>query len=273
MSQVIAIHCPKLAVCRSTSNPWYINEYNRTPDDPTNQFLVDCASLKEFNYIEHAIWVDELLRQPWACLGLEWLRCRIVGVSRLSRQEEAIVDRVMTMRKKEVAGESGRVEQQLTEEETAAVEKFHQCERQHHGVYDQLARLTRLKHLDLGYESRYPWTFKHDNTHYEWKGVEYSRYPDGKTFDTLEFSLESGLDRLRALKDLEMIGFECLNHRIGRKELEWMAKSWPRLKLMYGLDEERLYMIERDEERAALKEYFEELRPDVVHDSLFQDNM
>ncbi|KAG0265938.1 hypothetical protein BGZ95_003168 [Linnemannia exigua] len=135
-----------------------------------------------------------------------------------------------------------------------------------------VSSLTRLKHLDLGYESRYPWTFKSEET-YERKGVEYVRYPDNKTFDTLELSLESGLDRLGALKNLEMFGFECLNHRIGRKELDWMAKSWPRLRMMYGLDKERLYKIEHDEERAALKEYFEELRPDVVHDSLFQDYM
>ncbi|KAG0009628.1 hypothetical protein BGZ81_003282, partial [Podila clonocystis] len=64
-----------------------------------------------------------------------------------------------------------------------------------------------------------------------------------------------------------MIGFECLNHRIGRAELEWMAKSWPKLNLTIVLDKERLYDIEPSQERAALEEYFQQLRPDVVHDS------
>ncbi|KAG0372166.1 hypothetical protein BGX24_000610 [Mortierella sp. AD032] len=159
---------------------------------------------------------------------------------------------------------------ELTEEEAVAVEKFQWCQRQHHGVYDQLARLTRLKHLDLGYESRYPLTYISRWT-YERDGQEYVEYSDGKTFDTLELSLESGLDRLGVLKNLEMFGFECLNHRIGKKELDWMAKNWPRLKLMYGLDKEKLTMIEHDQERAVLKAYFQQSRLDVVHGSMFED--
>ncbi|KAG0379354.1 hypothetical protein BGX24_000770 [Mortierella sp. AD032] len=95
----------------------------------------------------------------------------------------------------------------------------------------------------------------------------------GPTFDTLEMLLESGLDRLEALRDLEMIGFECINHQIGRAELDWMAKSWPKLRLMYGLDKERLYEIEYDKHRAALRRYFKRLRPDVDHDSLFKESI
>ncbi|KAG0093918.1 hypothetical protein BGZ93_007333 [Podila epicladia] len=68
---------------------------------------------------------------------------------------------------------------------------------------------------------------------------------------------------------MEMIGFECINHYIGQEELAWMGKSWPRLKLMYGLDKERLPDLEPNKERAALKEYFQQLRPDVVHGSSF----
>jgi hypothetical protein len=45
------------------------------------------------------------------------------------------------------------------------------------------------------------------------------------TPDTLELSLESGLGLLEALANLETIGFEGVDHRIGKLELEWMAKS------------------------------------------------
>ncbi|KAG0356068.1 hypothetical protein BG005_005008 [Podila minutissima] len=151
----------------------------------------------------------------------------------------------------------------LSAEEGAAVEKFQRCQAQHHGVYDRLARLTKLKHLDLGYENGIPGL----------DGEKYLKYTSGPTFDTLELSLASGLDRLGALKNLEMIGFECINHRIGRPELEWMAKSWPKLNLMYGLDKEKLDGIEHSKKRVALKEYFQQLRPDVVHDSLFEDDV
>ncbi|KAF9904863.1 hypothetical protein EC991_002293 [Linnemannia zychae] len=255
-----------IEVFRATGNPWYIDESRRNPHDRPNQVLVDCASLREFHFIEHYLWADEMLKKPWACLGLEWLSCRIVGLDRLNDEEKGVVDRVRMRTNDAGAGTTDM----MTEEETAAMEKFYRCQRQHHGVYDQLAQLTRLKHLDLGYESRYPWTYK-SGEHYEKDGVGYLFYSGGKTFDTLELSLDSGLDRLGALKDLEMFGFECLNHRVGKKELDWMAKSWPKLNLMYGLDKERLMDIEYDQERAALKIYFEELRPDVVHDSLFQD--
>ncbi|KAK3835699.1 MAG: hypothetical protein J3R72DRAFT_494001 [Linnemannia gamsii] len=267
LAMALTTHCPRFEELRELTTPWYIDESQRPPADPTNKFLVDNACLRVFDSIRHFVKVDEMLRQPWACLGLEWLSCRIVGVDRLNEEEEAMVDQVKVIRAR-----AGETDPQFVEEVTAAVEKSQRCQRQHYGVYDQLARLTRLKHLDLGYESRYPCSYK-DDMPYVKDGQEYFTYSDGKTFDTLEFSLESGLDRLRALKDLEMIGFECLNHRIGRKELEWMAKNWPRLNLMYGLDNERLYMIEQNEERAALKAYFQQLRPDVVHDCLFEDNI
>ncbi|KAF8941478.1 hypothetical protein BGZ47_007369 [Haplosporangium gracile] len=88
---------------------------------------------------------------------------------------------------------------------SAAVKKFHRYQRQPHGMYDLLARLTSLKHLELGYESRYPWTYKAEEF-YEKDGKEYFIYEGAKTFDILEFSLESGLDRLAALKDWSCLG-------------------------------------------------------------------
>ncbi|KAK3835700.1 MAG: hypothetical protein J3R72DRAFT_451097 [Linnemannia gamsii] len=265
LAMTLTTHCPRFEELRELTTPWYIDESQRPPADPTNKFLVDNACLRVFDSIRHFVKVDEMLRQPWACLGLEWLSCRIVGVDRLNEEEEAIVDRV---RMSGMSAEEADTE--LTEEEAVAVEKLQWCQRQHHGVYDQLARLTRLKHLDLGFESRYPLTYESRWT-YERDGQEYIEYSDGKTFDTLELSLESGLDRLGVLKNIEMFGFECLNHRIGKKELDWMAKNWLRLKLMYGLDKEKLTMIEHDQERTELKEYFEQLRPNVDHGSMFEN--
>ncbi|KAF9294251.1 hypothetical protein BGZ74_011356 [Mortierella antarctica] len=191
---------------------------SRPAHDPANQLLVD--SLVSF------IHTDEMLRQPWACIGLEQLTCRIVGVDRLNESEQLTVDQMIA------SGYSG----ELSMEQVKAVEKFDRCQAQQHGVYDRLAKLTRLKHLDLGFENRDPRIRAWDG--YLIDGKFHLRH-NGPTFDTLELSLASGLDRLGALKDLEMIGFECINHRIGRAEVEWMAKSWPNLNLVYGLDKEK----------------------------------
>jgi hypothetical protein len=233
----------------------------RTLSDPTNQFLATSSHLREFHSIKNYVRVDEMLRQPWACMGLERLVCSIVGVDRLNDEEEAAAARVMA------AGYSG----ELTEEEKGAVEKLRRCRAQHYGVYDRLASLTRLKHLDLGHENRISWEYKGGNGYTGEDGYYYLTYP-GPEFDTLELTLESGLERLTALKDLEMFGFECLNHRIGYAEMDWMAKSWPKLKLMYGLARERLVDIEHDKKRIALRKYFKRLRPEVIHDSLSEDH-
>ncbi|KAF9318222.1 hypothetical protein BG003_011616 [Podila horticola] len=258
-------HSTRFSVFKAPFPPWYIDEEfePRAPHDfVANELLTTSSRLRVFDSIRHFILVDEMLRRPWLCMGLEWLTCRILGVNRLTDEEQSLAERVM------VPGYSS----DLSAEEAAAVEKFERCRAQHHGVYDHLARLTRLRHLDLGYENRYPWTCKIGDV-YEVDGVEYLEYTTPPTFETLELSLASGLDRLGALKDLEMIGFERLNHRIRRPELEWMAKSWPRLNLMYGLDKERLMDIEHCKERTALREYFQQLRPSVIHDSLFYDDV
>lgn len=51
-----------------------------------------------------------------------------------------------------------------------------------------------------------------------------------------------------------------------------MAKNWPGLRLMYGLDKDQMPYIEPDRKKAALKEYFQNLRPDVVEAVFEQPN-
>lgn len=72
---------------------------------------------------------------------------------------------------------------------------------------------------------------------------------------------------------MEVIGFERINCQIGRAELEWMAKSWPMLNLMYGLGKGLVPGDKPDIQRAQLKVYFQQLRPDVVHDGLFVNDI
>ncbi|KAG0278292.1 hypothetical protein BGZ95_004290, partial [Linnemannia exigua] len=82
---------PKLEALRARKLPASLDDYpgSLSYRDPTNQFLVTHSHLREFDSIENFIKVDEMLRQPWACMGLERLTCRIVGVERLNKDEEA----------------------------------------------------------------------------------------------------------------------------------------------------------------------------------------
>ena len=81
----------------------------------------------------------------------------------------------------------------------------------HNGLFDRLARLTHLEALWL--ESRY----KEDDNEF------------------LELSLESGLYTLYGLQQLRELHFGWPT-KIGIQDVQWMVESWPRLRVIDGLD-------------------------------------
>ncbi|KAF9379460.1 hypothetical protein CPB97_008955 [Podila verticillata] len=52
---------------------------------------------------------------------------------------------------------------------------------------------------------------------------------------SLELTLQSGLDELAPIKDLEELTVGLMNHRIGIPELEWMKVHWPKFRSLRGL--------------------------------------
>lgn len=87
-------------------------------------------------------------------------------------------------------------------------------------VYRQLGRLTKLRELTLG--------FSIDATDpFSLADKEYNRQ-----YDCLAMTLESGLDLLKDLKDLRMVGLEEMEvYSDGDKEQVWFAKNWPRARV------------------------------------------
>ncbi|KAF9093998.1 hypothetical protein BGX23_002623 [Mortierella sp. AD031] len=143
LASLLMKRCPEIESFGGDNRPWYVEDVGSNEEGTTSRFLVASRHLRVIDSIYNFIRVDGALRQPWACMGLEWLTCRIVGVDRLTPEEEGVVARI-TM---------PRFSVELSAEETMAVEKFRRYRAQHHGIYYRLSSLNRLKRLDLGYET------------------------------------------------------------------------------------------------------------------------
>jgi hypothetical protein len=105
-----------------------------------------------------------------------------------------------------------------------------------HRVYERLSRLVNLEVLWLGHNP------------YDSSAFQYS-----DQFECLEMSLESGLDQLEGLKRLQVLNVSLMATRIARKEAQWMAEQWPKLRKIHGLED-------RGESRKA-REWFTRNRP------------
>ncbi|KAI8363773.1 hypothetical protein B0O80DRAFT_434472 [Mortierella sp. GBAus27b] len=270
--RALTTYCKELEVLDWIRDPQFIDDDYQLDDDGLHQFLVSCRNLRVFNGIERTIKADDMIREPWMCQRLEKLRCRIIGIIRLTTMEETTFQGILKTNPELQDDKMRDFMPMLTDDEQDVVQKVKRSREQQRQVYRRLAGLQHLKHLDIGYENRDPWTWK-VGTRYTSAvdGEEYLEY-GGPTPHTLELSLESGLGQLEALKELKMFGFERVDHRLQKKDIEWMAKSWPNLKLMYGLAEDRLHDVEPDRNKAELRAHMQQLRPDVQHDSLFVDN-
>ncbi|KAF9538800.1 hypothetical protein EC957_006195 [Mortierella hygrophila] len=253
-------HCSQLRVFRQAYDGLSIHPVDGVQLQPDSvcQMLETCLDLEELDAIHHKIQVQSILVRPWVCAQMTVFRCQIVGVNRLTVEEQKVVDSLVA---------SGRLcsRDSLEGEERLAVERLAESREHQQAILGRIGQWTSLKTLCFGHEYRNYRLYQLDEPpYYEVDGVKYLQY-DGPIPNTLELSLKSGLERLAGLKDLEMFGFEGLDHRIGKAELDWMAVNWPKLKIMRGLHVDTMPYVEYNVRRAELREYFQKLRPDVVH--------
>ncbi|KAG0197336.1 hypothetical protein BGX33_000733, partial [Mortierella sp. NVP41] len=267
-------YCPELERYAERSSPMTIHPRQgpHREVDEISTVLEGFPNLKMLNSIKERLSVNKVLSFPWACSRLEVLRIQFVGFDRLTPEEQHVFDsipRVSTSTAEEHVGQEVQQHQSLDEEQQQILEKHRRCREQHHNMYDRLATLTQLKVLNTGYEYRDVWDVERTPSSL-YKGADgqtYYRY-SGPIANTMEWSLESGLDRLVTLMNLEVFGFEGSDHRIGKAELDWMAASWPRLKTVTGLQIDKLPKIEYDLKKAELREYMQRLRPGIKHTRL-----
>ncbi|KAF8933545.1 hypothetical protein BGZ58_006266 [Dissophora ornata] len=84
----------------------------------------------------------------------------------------------------------------------------------HLELYQQFAKLTRLQELCVGCIDWY----------------------ELKRRTQLRFSLESGLETLKELRELRVLDVWNTRHHARRPELEWMCEHWPKLHRIDGVD-------------------------------------
>ncbi|KAG0070982.1 hypothetical protein BGZ89_011941 [Linnemannia elongata] len=101
------------------------------------------------------------------------------------------------------------------------------------GVLRQLGQLTRLRRLHLGRCGR-NWDMP-EYSQLEIRGIRTMAVDAYFDRNCLELSLESGLNELAGLKQLEELGVTQMAHRIGLIEVQWMVENWPRLRTIRGL--------------------------------------
>lgn len=254
----IVFNCPRLqsfqhipragTLCRHAGRVGVINSLGI--------LLCNSVHMTEFDGVRNEIEARSMVLNPWICEGLVVLRLQIIGVTRLTEEEEIDYKQGLLFR---------RLNRVLSEAETRALEKYDKVREQHQAIYGQLAKLVHLTDLELGMEYR--------TLNNRWRNPVIQRgaqsYEDyGDPFpDTLELSLASGLDQLSTLTKLEVFGFESVDHRIDEEELRWMANKWPRLRVMRGLHElEDVERLMHDGEKWHRRVFMQRLRPDVKHE-------
>ncbi|KAF9964431.1 hypothetical protein BGZ70_006464 [Mortierella alpina] len=155
----------------------------------------------------------DMIQSPWVCHSLEELQASISGVPRPDL----------------TARTNGRP---LTGplHEGMSMEPSYTVQRQ---VYAQLGKLTKLRELVLSVSlesARQRHAEDLSDYEYEAEGVYYdpSLSQVERQYECLSFTLESGLDLLRDLKQLQVIDLSNMEVGIdGEAEQRWVKKHWP----------------------------------------------
>ncbi|KAG0248140.1 hypothetical protein BG011_000444 [Mortierella polycephala] len=161
---------------------------------------------------------QDMIRSEWACTGLETLRCIISDIPRPD------------------IGAKTNGNPLVGPLHTGTMEKSRAIQRE---IYKQLGRLTKLRELGLGqpYEMDGQWS----------RMVEYENEEDycddidtqlGRQYECLDFTLASGLDELKNLKQLKEVGLQgmAVGFFDGAAEQEWASKFWPNVDMELAQD-------------------------------------
>ncbi|KAF9910542.1 hypothetical protein EC991_006360 [Linnemannia zychae] len=188
-----------------------------------NQLFVALPNLKSLQGKGLAIMIDDMLQGPdWTCFGLEKLQCGIMGVPRLSSEEETFLRHVE--RKSPTSDDEDIKKNRIMtkQQESWAIQEQ---------VFQHLARLKDLQLLDIGFV-KLPCRQRHKRFVCTFDKLVH-RLSNTPVPDSLELSMASGLAHLSTLHRLGTFGFKEADHRIGKREMQWMSEHW-KLDTVFG---------------------------------------
>ncbi|KAF9907761.1 hypothetical protein EC991_010631 [Linnemannia zychae] len=289
MSEALASSCQHLEVVREldTFGGNFDARSLRLTFDVVVPLLRGCPSLRVLDTVGQRIQGDTFIGQEFPCLGrLETFRCQIGGMYWLDDTSSRMLHRIITKKymSEELEDQGPGSPEYDTDEEFRLFVEVNRNTSRYHRVYEQLSKMTKLRVLELGQEYRtepdifstYRSTSNDADTDPDEDKIDYIELNLGYCWyrspieDTLDLRLASGFNLLETLKDLEVFGFEGVDYRMDRAEMDWMAVNWPKLKVMRGIHVDILPRVEPDAKRTELREYMQMLRPDVVHETLYK---
>ncbi|KAF9098526.1 hypothetical protein BGX29_007586 [Mortierella sp. GBA35] len=183
------------------------------PSESIHQLLCSAPNLKEFHILgtrkddndEPVAELDanDVIKSDWVCTELEVFGCEIRNIPRpdIARhtEDDDLVEESDFIEDDNLIEDDEYVIEG-TDEESITLQR---------GVYAQLGRLKRLRELTLGV------------------GCLYNGY---WRFDCLAMTLESGLDLLKDLKELQIVRLNDMEVYIDcDKEQEWVKENWPKI--------------------------------------------
>lgn len=235
-------------ILQVTPGRWQENQEARALEE----MIMSCPTLEKIDWIGRTLYETSLWEYVGVWPNLTFLRCQIGGLKILPVEYEATW--------KQIKGLPGP----FRYKENKTLEQQESIRREQRLVLSRIGSLYNLKTLDIGADF-----WLHKNTTWA-KGGQGGTWVDGKRprmYDCLRLSLEMGLDELAGLKDLEVFGFEGIEHEIEEADLGWMCANWVRLKVMRGLFSGHLLAeTKEDLKKARLQDAMRRLRPDVVHE-------
>ncbi|KAF9133163.1 hypothetical protein BGX30_012405 [Mortierella sp. GBA39] len=213
----------------------------------------------------------QIIDSSWACNQVEVFECKILNVPRPDIVNTPLGDLFLVLHNPPpgLAPVPATAQDQVPLSGTMLVAQqvSHAVQRR---VLRQLGQLTHLRKLGLGKHCR-DW----DTPVYsrlEIRGIRTMVVDEYFDRNCLELSLESGLDELAGLKQLEELDVGLMAHRIGLVEIQWMVENWPRLRTISGLkyrdcDEAYDYAVgvasSLEESEPEHVKWIKENRPDI----------